>query len=182
MYDSKHSEFSFIFKFVQSLFGMCLFKTLRTHNSKLHFRRKMRFATCLVLSWMISWMMTVILCPPVIQCFPLQLLQHCHHHLHHSTHLQTMKTFHLNPLIISLCDNPLCEGQLFVIDFVSTSAEQHYGPKLQRTDNLLWLANILKTRSHFLWDDLTLNGEYVGKIITWLWPNSNFKRCTLSLV
>ena len=51
---------------------------------------------------MTSWKMTVIHCPPVIQCFPLQLHLHCHHHLHHSTHL--MKIFLQHQQIILQCD------------------------------------------------------------------------------
>lgn len=62
------------------------------------FRRKMKFVICLDQSWMISWKMTIIHCPPVIQCFPLQLHQHCHHHRHHSTH--QMRIFRLSQLTI----------------------------------------------------------------------------------
>ena len=147
---------------------------LENKSIKSYFRRKMRFATCLVLSWMISWRMTAILCPPVIQCFPLQLLQHCHHHLHHSTHLQTMKTSHQNPLIISLCDKPQCEEHLFVIDMIFVwSADQQYGPKSKTTDDLLKLSTtifcILFSKS------FSLRWKWPWKYCLWwiCWQNYN---------
>ena len=83
---------------------------MRCHNSIYHlhnlhksflifhfFRRKMRFVTYLALVpiWMTSWKMTVILCPPVIPCFPHQLHQHCPLHHHHSTH--QMRTSRQSP-------------------------------------------------------------------------------------